>query len=104
MKWLLMIWACVASGMIAMALHQEVISIRRQQGGANGLMWLVAMIVSAVGSAIVAAITWWIAGGQQAFFVAASAAVLLGVMGTYSVRRFKLEIRKATANPKSSAS
>jgi hypothetical protein len=103
MKWLFAFWACLASGMIAMALHQEVNLIRRHQGGANGLIWLVAMIVSAVGSIIVAAFTWWIAGGQQAFYVAASAAVCLGAIGIYSVRRFNSEIRKALASPQYSA-
>lgn len=104
MKWLWLIWGCLAIGMIAIALHQELDAIRRRQGGANGLVWLAAMIVSALGSVVVSAFTWWIAGGQQAMYVAAAAAASLAVIGFYSVRRFKCEIRKASVNSRFSAS
>ena len=94
------IWAGVAGAVILFALQQEVGAIRRQQGGANGLMWLAAMILGGLGALIAAAFAWMLADGRQALVLLGAAAAVLIALGFLSVKRIQAEIRMALARSK----
>ena len=92
-----MTWAGLAGGMVVIALAMEVSSIRARQGGANGLAWLAAMIVSAIGSLGVAVISWIFAGGTAALAVASLAAAGLLVSWYGGGALLQWQVRKVKA-------
>ena len=95
--WIWLAWNGLAGTVILFALQQEIGAIRRQQGGANGLMWLAAMVFGGLGALIAAALAWAMADGTQALYLLAWAAAALFALGLFSVKRINGEIRKVLA-------
>lgn len=99
--WLCLTWNGLAGAVILFALQQEIGAIRQKQGGANGLMWLAAMVFGALGALIAAALAWAIADGTQALQLLGWTAAALFALGLFSVKRINAEIRKALTRSRS---
>lgn len=94
MKWIWIGWAGCAATLVLLALAMEVSAIRGRINGANGLAWLVAMIISALGSLVVALISWIFAGTLAALAVLGVAAAALTATWFGSGMIFEWEISK----------
>jgi len=95
MNWVWFAWWGLAVLLLVCAVRMEISSIRRREGGANGLVWLVAHVFVGLVSLGIAGLTWWWSGWSAALLsLAATACVFLASIFT-GIRVFRREIAKA---------